>query len=129
MSRHWRNLLIGSLLAGWLIALLLGASSTQALVKPMVNDPGGGGCGVEYLYYCARIRGSPSYCATVYQKLGVAKTVVGCFPVNRVGSVCGGTDVWVIAYYYNPYIPWMWYYLAGFGWVSFDWVDIISCWV
>jgi len=113
---------LGLVLALALVLILVVAPTLVAYY-----DPGGGGCGGEQMGACARIKGYYWNYAARYQKLASAYGCYGCVPVNYVGSVQGGTPVYVIARYYNPCMGNLWYYAAGFGWIDGSWIQFESC--
>ena len=109
------------------IVLVLAVVMIQSSTVDAANDPGGGGCGVAAMGACARVKGYAFQCTPYYEKLGSAAYCYGCVPVNRKGIICGGTGVYVLAWYWNPCMSWGWYYLAGFGWVGGDWIYFQNC--
>jgi len=109
------------------ILLLLAVVVPQFSTVDAANDPGGGGCGVTLMNACAKVKGYPFQCTPRYQKLGSSAYCYGCVPINYMGTICGGTSVYIQAMYYNSCLDWMWYYAAGFGWIGADWVHFQSC--
>lgn len=117
-------------LSRWLlvVVLLLAVLLIHSPTVDAAHDPGGGGCGVSLTGFCARIKGYSFQCTPRYEKLGSSAYCTGCVPVNYRGIICGGTEVYVLAWYYNSCMAWGWYYVAGFGWIGADWISSHSCW-